>query len=780
MPSTDRKISLKIRLLVVLLAAVIIPSVVIAGILVRTGAEREQRRIFAEMQAVAEAVSDDISEFMGNVQSILVTASLSHAYWVSRRQALTDLQKKFPFFKQLAIYDFSGIVQVIVRQKGATWQPPQVLTRAAIKEAMAGRNYTSDVQFVMPHYPLVLVAVPIGQPGEPPSEVLFGVVSLETPKDIISKIRMGRGGYVFVVDKKGRVIAHPLERMHLIGADFSRLGPVRQALEGKTDTALTREDIFTDPSGREVAGVFHRIPDLGWVVVVQVPVSEAFGSQAGTFAIALAWAFLFAVLFGLFGLYLVRRVTIPISKLKEGAEAIGAGNLSWRINVRTRDELEDLADALNRMAENLEVSRRQLEEEHDRAVKAAREANILFRVSQSLVFSMDLEHRLMVVARNLADVCDASKAALWLVENGYLKPAISHGLSAEEKEFHASWSLPLSAAAQMVKEAVERRKPIVIHDAANDPRVPPEFAEKLKLRSLLAVPLVFHENVIGYGITFTQDELRRFTRRQVRLAQAVAAQGAVAIENARAYERERRISETLQRSFLPDVPQVIGSFQFADRYEAALAEAQIGGDFYDVIEISPDKVALVMADVSGKGLSAAIHTALIKYTVRAYAIEGLDPIGLITKLNKAVYKFIGGQVFITCFYGVLDTVSGVLEYVNAGHELPLLNSSRRKLCMSLATTGTALGIVESFPFTSKSIKFEPGDVLLLYTDGATEARRNGQFLGIEGLEEMFCQFAHEDALYIVDQLDLRIREYAKGVLHDDLALLVVKAGQELK
>jgi len=208
--------------------------------------------------------------------------------------------------------DFSGHAQIIVRQMGTTWQPPQVLTRLAIKEAMAGRNYTRDVQFVMPHSPLVLVAVPIGQPGEPPSEVLFGVVSLETLEDIISKVRMGRGEYVFVVDKKGRVIAHPLERMHLIGADFSRLGPVRQALQGRTDTALAREDIFIDPSGREVAGVFRRVPNLGWIVVVQLPVSEAFGSQAGTFAIALAWAFLFAVLFGLFGLYLVRRVPIPI------------------------------------------------------------------------------------------------------------------------------------------------------------------------------------------------------------------------------------------------------------------------------------------------------------------------------------------------------------------------------------------------------------------------------------------------------------------------------------
>lgn len=205
-----------------------------------------------------------------------------------------------------------------------------------------------------------------------------------------------------------------------------------------------------------------------------------------------------------------------------------------------------------------------------------------------------------------------------------------------------------------------------------------------------------------------------------------------------------------------------------------MTEAQIGGDFYDVIEISPDKIALVMADVSGKGLSAAVHTALIKYTVRAYALEEISPVELIARLNRAVYRFIGGQVFITCFYGVLDTDSGVLEYVNAGHELPLLTSVQSGLCMRLATTGTALGIVESFDFTSQSVKLKPGDVLLIYTDGATEARRDGEFLGIEGLEKMFCQHAHGDALYIVDQLNLQIREFARGNLRDDLALLVVK------
>ncbi|MDI6829412.1 MAG: cache domain-containing protein, partial [Armatimonadota bacterium] len=306
MPLDKKRKSLKFRLIIVLLAAVIIPSMVITWILARTGAERERQQTFIEMQAIAEVVSDDISEFMLNAQSILVTASLSHIYWVSRQQALNDLIKRFPFFEQLAIYDFEGLAQVVVRQKGAVWKPSKALIDQAIQEAMAGQTFTSDVQITASHHPLVFVAVPIRRQGEPLSEVLSGVVNLEVIEDMISKIRAGEAGYVFVVDQKGRVIAHPLKQLHLIGTDVSNYGPVREALTGKTDTGLTRNDIFTDPSGNRVAGFFHIVPHLNWIVIVQLPVREAFGSQTEVFATALAWALLFAFLFGLVGLFLVR------------------------------------------------------------------------------------------------------------------------------------------------------------------------------------------------------------------------------------------------------------------------------------------------------------------------------------------------------------------------------------------------------------------------------------------------------------------------------------------
>jgi sigma-B regulation protein RsbU (phosphoserine phosphatase) len=131
-------------------------------------------------------------------------------------------------------------------------------------------------------------------------------------------------------------------------------------------------------------------------------------------------------------------------------------------------------------------------------------------------------------------------------------------------------------------------------------------------------------------------------------------------------------------------------------------------------------------------------------------------------------------MFVTLFYGVLDISAKDLTYVNAGHELPLLFGEDRRMCMKLSTTGTALGILPTYNFTSDRIEFVPGDVLLLYTDGAVDARRDRKFLGVEGVETMFCNVVNQDAHGIVDELDRGIREYASGVLHDDVALMVVK------
>src|SRR5207249_11626115 len=133
------------------------------------------------------------------------------------------------------------------------------------------------------------------------------------------------------------------------------------------------------------------------------------------------------------------------------------------------------------------------------------------------------------------------------------------------------------------------------------------------------------------------------------LAAAVANQAAVAIRVSQAYEHERNVAETLQRSFMPNVGARLKNFDLGQTYHPALQEAQVGGDFYDVFPLPEGRVALLMADVSGKGLPAAMQTAMVKYMLRAYAIEDPAPASVLERLNQGVCSSIKPDRSVTAF-----------------------------------------------------------------------------------------------------------------------------------
>ena len=188
------------------------------------------------------------------------------------------------------------------------------------------------------------------------------------------------------------------------------------------------------------------------------------------------------------------------------------------------------------------------------------------------------------------------------------------------------------------------------------------------------------------------------------------------------YERERRIAETLQRSFLPDrVPELEG-YRIAQAYQPALAEAAIGGDVYDIFRLPSGKVGIAVADVSGKGLQAARYGAMIKYMLRAYSYQNDDPARIMTLLNSSISMDMDVESFVTCFFGILDPGTGSLAYANAGHEEPLYIPQGSAVPRRIHVTGPMLAVQESSTYTSERLNLRKGDIILLYTDGVTDAR----------------------------------------------------------
>ena len=211
-------------------------------------------------------------------------------------------------------------------------------------------------------------------------------------------------------------------------------------------------------------------------------------------------------------------------------------------------------------------------------------------------------------------------------------------------------------------------------------------------------------------------------------------------------------------------------------YPTRVEEAQIGGDYYDFVPLGPQKLAVIIGDISGKGLAAAVYTAMAKYTLRAFAAQDMPPGEVVARANRAIARHTVGEIFSTLFYGVLNLADGTLAYVNAGHEPPQLARAGGEV-VSLEPTGMMLGAFPDAEFEEAEVAFAPSDVLALFTDGLPDARAaDGAFFGEAGIRAELLAARAGDATAVADALHGAAVRFAGDLrLRDDIALLVLKA-----
>lgn len=263
-------------------------------------------------------------------------------------------------------------------------------------------------------------------------------------------------------------------------------------------------------------------------------------------------------------------------------------------------------------------------------------------------------------------------------------------------------------------------------------------------------------NVI-YGLTIGRD-ITEQKRMQVDLEQAL--------------ERERRIAQTLQNALMSEVPPYLNGYKLAAVYEAGLREAEIGGDFFDIFTPEEDKVAIVIGDVAGKGLGAAIQIAAAKYGIRSYAYENAAPSHVVSKVNDVMYHDPPSGGFVTLFYAIIDVNTQEVVYSNAGHEPPLLRRANGEV-ERLYSNGIVLGVMPSLVFEEGTTSLCEGERLLLYTDGITEARKeSGEMLGEERLTKFWSECG-PTIEHPLDEVYHWARDFSEGHFHDDVAMLVI-------
>jgi serine phosphatase RsbU (regulator of sigma subunit) len=290
-----------------------------------------------------------------------------------------------------------------------------------------------------------------------------------------------------------------------------------------------------------------------------------------------------------------------------------------------------------------------------------------------------------------------------------------------------------------------------------------------------AVPLRSPEVVHG-ALCVLYDPSCRLTDARRQLLTTFAAQAALALQNARLFQREQDVADTMRRSLLP-LPRIEAPhLEIGTIYEPLIIDAGcIGGDYYDVFTLDDGRVAVSIADVCGKGISAAVRTALSKYTVRAYAVETPTPHPVLAHANAAfIAQESDPETFTTLAYALLDAEEGSLSFSAAGHPPALLYRAATRRYVSLDAGGAALGVLPGAEYEEVVEAFGPNDVLLLYTDGVLEARRGSEEFGLERLGDVFVRVAARAAQEIADAVVEAAREFAGGAFADDVTLLVLK------
>lgn len=261
----------------------------------------------------------------------------------------------------------------------------------------------------------------------------------------------------------------------------------------------------------------------------------------------------------------------------------------------------------------------------------------------------------------------------------------------------------------------------------------------------------------------------------LRLAEEVASRAAVAIDNARLYEERSSVARTLQQTLLPpDLPALPG-VELAASYRPAAAGEDIGGDFYDVFQLAEGEWALVIGDVCGKGVDAAALTGLARHTIRATATQGLSPTAILGTLNEVIRRERSDAGFCTVAYARLrfGRSGGELTVVCGGHPSPFLLRARGAV-ETVGRPGTLVGVLPAMESHEQTIALTPGDAVVLYTDGVTDQRANGDLFGEERLRRVLRRSVSLDARSMVQRVERAIDAFTTEPPRDDMALLVLR------
>lgn len=431
-----------------------------------------------------------------------------------------------------------------------------------------------------------------------------------------------------------------------------------------------------------------------------------------------------------------------------------------------------LAGLANQAALVIDVVHANLAQQEESWVTAA-----LLQVARAVTESADLNGIVSTVVR-LTPLLVGVEACAAFVREGNdttLRASQAYGLSQPLQARFDRDEFPIAAWRDWFLEYQRTGRLPVLNP------IPEGIAARLGIKHGAALPLIANADLVGAMIIGVPQASEMPEGRSLSILVGIAQQTALAVDNARLsreamarqrLEQELSLARDIQTSFLPrELPRVPG-WGVACAWEAA---RQVGGDFYDVVPLPDGRFGLVIADVADKGVPAALFMALSRTLMRAVAFTGRAPADALSRVNELILSDSRSDLFVTMFYAVWNPMTGELVYANAGHNSPMLVRAGGSL-VELQSRGIALGVVEHIAPEASATHLQPGDVLLMYTDGITDALNNlDQEFGVARLKHVLTESRGLPADGVVDRVMSAVREFAGDEPpFDDQTVVVLK------
>jgi signal transduction histidine kinase len=525
-----------------LFVAVVCVALLSNGLLEVIYSYREHTDALARIQREqAERAAEKIGQFikeMENQMGWTTQLSWSAADIERRKFDARRLQRQVPAIAELAELDAAGKARLHVSRTGMDLESDgtDYSHDPKFTEAVAKKVYYGPVYFRRESEPFMTLSL-AGTRLD--AGVSVAEVSLKFMWDVVSQIKVGERGQAYVIDSDGRLVAHPDISLVLRNTDMTKLAQIQAAHKVGTEPVQEGQDL----QGNRVLSARAPVARLGWLVFVELPIEEAYASlydsirRSGAIMLAgLALAFMS-------GLFLARRMVVPIQMLRDGAARIGSGDLAQRISIQTGDELEALGSQFNSMAAQLQDSyamlERKVEDRTRELAQSVQELRALGEVSQAVNSTLDLETVLGTIVAKAAQLSGADAGTIYVFDeaSGEFELRATYGMSealiASLKSHHTGLSEALA-------RITAQRAPMQVADLRNEPPVLQQTVPVQQLvleagyQARMIVPLLGADRVVG-ALVVRRKARGEFPQRTVDLLQTFAAQSVLAIQNARLF-----------------------------------------------------------------------------------------------------------------------------------------------------------------------------------------------------------------------------------------------------